>query len=76
MNKYVEKTIELIKSLEEEDVLEILLTEKKKQPVELIPFLRRDRITLGLLINKFRPEVVEKYKLLVDKDDDGKYEYD
>lgn len=74
MNKYVKETIELIKSLEEEDILEILLSEKKDNPVELIPFFNRDRITLGFIVHKFRPEVVEKYKLLIEeKEDEGQY---
>jgi len=77
MNKYVKETIELIKSLEEEEVLEILLSEKRDHPIELIPYLHRDRITTDVLVHKFRPEVVEKYKLLLDEEKEKKsYEWD
>jgi hypothetical protein len=76
MNKYVKETIELIKSLEEEEILEILLSEKRDNPVELMPFINRDKITLGIIVHKFRPEVVEKYKLLIDEKEDEEQYYD
>ena len=76
MNKYVKETIELIKSLEEEEILEILLSEKRDNPVELMPFINRDKVTLGSIVHKFRPEVVEKYKLLIDEKEDEEQHYD
>ncbi len=68
MNKYIKQTIELLQSLEEEEILDILLTENKNNPVELISLLHRDKTTIGDLIYKFRPEIVEKYKLLLDNE--------
>lgn len=73
MNEFIKKNLELIKELSEEELLEIILTPRRHHYLEETHNYGRKRITLGRLVEIARPDVIDKYKLLIEDEESDNY---
>lgn len=69
MDDYIKRTYEAVKEFTEEEVMEIMTTNRKNSPIEFIPVHFRERTTLGDIVRQVHPKLIKKYKLLIEDDE-------
>ena len=69
MDDYIKRTYEAVKEFTEEEVMEIMTTNRKNSPIEFIPVHFCERTTLGDIVRQVHPKLIKKYKLLIEDDE-------